>query len=173
MDVQNEVLRTCAPELASIPHAARGVAPRRSFPIQYASHRLQGGRRRIRARFSDSETRGTGFTTNLDQVLRSRPIVTDRVRRHSEVIDRYDWLDRDGIRAEYAAHRNGEHRRSALLCLLTFLAMPVHEHVAQERPIAPDAPVEYMGDLLERVYWRPCPHRCRRILKGTDRGGSR
>ncbi|WP_248515203.1 hypothetical protein [Salinarchaeum laminariae] len=131
-DVQNAVIRECSPELAEIPHAARGVAPRRSFPVQYASHRLQGGRRRIRTRLSHSETRGVGFTTDLDELLRSRPLVHDCMRRKRDVVDRYDWLDPAGIRSEYRAHCEGSNRRSELLCLLTFLAMPIHEHVSLE-----------------------------------------
>ncbi|GAB3684720.1 hypothetical protein GCM10028857_14100 [Salinarchaeum chitinilyticum] len=141
-DVQNAVIRSCSPALAEIPHAARGVAPRRSFPVQYASHRLQGGRRRIRTRLAPSETSGVGFTTDLDELLRSRPLVEDRVRKNRDVVDRYDWLDPAEIRSEYVAHCEGSNRRSELLCLLTFLAMPIHEHVSQDARASTEVPSE-------------------------------
>ena len=133
-EVQNDVLRTCSPALASIPHAARGVSARQPVPIQYASHRLQGARRRLRSHLRPSVTSSVGFTADHDELLRSRPVVREHVRRHQDLIDRYDWLDLDGIQETYDEHCRGEHRRSELFCLLTFLNMPIHEHVEPDGP---------------------------------------
>jgi asparagine synthase (glutamine-hydrolysing) len=129
-DLVGSALKRVAPELAEIPNAEAGVAPGRSFPVQYAGRHLNAFYRK----FVDDDAGpaphlDNGPWPNRVELLRARPFARDAIRENEDLLRDLPFLDYEDVERTLRAHEAGENNQPAIYSLLTLLGMPLTEEV--------------------------------------------
>ncbi|WP_254535527.1 asparagine synthase-related protein [Halomarina litorea] len=123
-------MRLLAPELGHVPDNNTGVDPRHPFLLHYVGKLWTHVRRTYLPTDTPPEPHlSNGPWPDNAALIRTHSFVEDALSSHEAIAEQMAELDVDGIYRTYREHLDGADRTQHLYSLLTFLAMPLTDHL--------------------------------------------
>jgi asparagine synthase (glutamine-hydrolysing) len=133
-NVVHRALERLAPDLAELPHGeSRVPLDYPHYGYSFAEKTVALWKRHFESDWSPESHFTQGPWTDIEEFLRSGDFVEETLADNERLLDQFPFLDCDGVETCYRDHLDGANNTNELYTLMTFLELPVTEHVATDR----------------------------------------